>query len=57
MSQGGIKKPDWACEECVHAIDKDVSTSNRRVMTCRCALTGHTYGNVIRCPYREDKDA
>ena len=56
-NKGGIQRPTWLCDECRHAIDKQWSRNNRRVMTCTCALTGHSYGNVIRCPYKEDKDA
>ena len=55
--RGGIQRPPWACDSCKHAINKQLSRNNHRVMTCICALTGRTYGNVIKCPYKEDKDA
>lgn len=52
MADNAQGKPRWACEGCDHMQStRPVKSSNTTQYVC--ALNGHTYGNVKRCPYRE----
>lgn len=53
----GIGNPfRWACKGCVHATNKKRVPGRGTVYQCVCELSGHAYGNVVRCPHRKERE-
>lgn len=42
----------WACKDCIHARDRK---RNMQLHLATCALNGRQYGNILRCPYHNNR--